>query len=40
MALVQVAERLGDRIGMPAGMLNVVADRLAVGAEIDHDIVV
>ena len=37
---MQKTERLGDRFGMLAGMLNVVADRFTVGTQIDHDIVV
>ncbi len=40
MALAQLTKRLGDGVGMAACMLNVVADRLAVFAQIDDDIVV
>ena len=36
---MQVAERFGDRLRVLAGMLDVIADRLAVDADIDDDIV-
>src|SRR3954454_15816249 len=32
-------ERLGNSVGVPARMLDVVAHGLAIGTEIDHDIV-
>ncbi len=35
--MVKVPERLGDRIRVLAGMLNIVSDRLAIGTEVDHD---
>jgi hypothetical protein len=35
----EIRQRPGDRLQVLAGMLDVVADRLAIGTEINHDIV-
>ena len=36
--MMQLTESLGYCFRMPAGMLNVVTNRLAILSEIDHDI--
>jgi hypothetical protein len=38
-ALVQVTQCFGNGIGMLTGMLHLVADRLAIGPEVDHDVI-
>ena len=36
---MQVAESLGDCLRVVAGVLDVIADRFAIGADIDDDII-
>jgi hypothetical protein len=39
-ALMEIAECLGDGVRVITGMLNVVTHGFAVDAQIDHDVVV